>query len=161
MTIANGVSVNFSAQTSGPYLGVLFFQDRAITSGNNATFAGGAVMKLTGSLYFPSTYVSFSNGSSAEVNSTAIVATQVSFTGGTNIKYDPTGLQTGLFLERCCAGAIVPGTPDFMTAKYPAPVASVRERQDAVGFCTPLRRLPEHFLDLLYAILHTEAQICV
>jgi hypothetical protein len=96
LTIANGVNVTFSAPTSGPYLGVLFFQDRSVTSSSNATFAGGATMQLTGSLYFPTTYVSFSNGSSS-AGSTAIVAKQVSFTGGTDIKYDPTGLKTGLF----------------------------------------------------------------
>jgi hypothetical protein len=98
VTIANGVSVTFSAQPSGPYLGVLFFQDRSITSGSNATFAGGASMNLTGSLYFPTTYVSFSNGSSV-VGYIGIVAKQVSFTGGTAINYDSTGLKTGLLSE--------------------------------------------------------------
>jgi len=97
VTIANGVNLTFSAPTSGPYLGILFFQDRAITSASNATFAGGATMQLTGSLYFPTTDVTFSNGTSTEANSTAIVAKDVSLTGGTNIRYDPTGLQTGLF----------------------------------------------------------------
>ena len=97
VTIANGVTATFSAPTSGVYQGILFFQDRAITSANNATFAGGAVMQLSGSLYFPTTDVSFSNGTSTETYSTAIVAKQVSFTGGANIKYDPTGLLTGLF----------------------------------------------------------------
>jgi len=38
-------------------------------------------MMLTGSLYFPTTYVSFSNGTSAVAYSTAIVAKQVSFAG--------------------------------------------------------------------------------
>lgn len=96
LTIANGVSVTFSAQTSGIYQGVLFFQDRSITSASNATFAGGAAMNLTSSLYFPTTYVSFSNGVSG-ADTTAIVAKQVSFVGGADIKYDPTGLLTGLF----------------------------------------------------------------
>jgi hypothetical protein len=96
VTIANGVSVTLSGPTSGPYMGVLFFQDRSITSASNATFAGGASMNLAGSLYFPTTNVSFSNGVSAVANSAAIIAKQVTFVGGANIKYDPTGLQTGL-----------------------------------------------------------------
>ena len=96
VTIANGVSVTFSGPTSGPYLGVLFFQNRSITSSSAATFAGGASMQLTGSLYFPTTNVSFSNGSSVTGN-TAIIADQISFTGGTTINYDATGLKTGLF----------------------------------------------------------------
>jgi hypothetical protein len=97
VTINNGANVTFSAPTSGPYLGVLFFQNRSITSVSNATFAGGATMQLTGSLYFPTTNVSYSNGTNTEANSTAIVALSVSFSGGSNFKYDPTGLQTGLF----------------------------------------------------------------
>ena len=53
-------------------------------------------MQMTGSLYFPTTDVAFGNGSSVASYSTAIVAKQVSFVGGVNIKYDPTGLKTGL-----------------------------------------------------------------
>jgi hypothetical protein len=91
------VDVTFSAPTSGTYLGVVFFQDRSITSSNNALFTGGATMKITGSLYFPTTIVQFSNGSAATSYSMAIIANQVWFSGGTNIKYDSTGLSTGLF----------------------------------------------------------------
>jgi len=97
VAVAGGAHTTLSAQTSGPYLGVLFFQDRSITSNNNATFGGGANSALTGSLYFPTTNVSFSGGAQTASYSTAIVAKQVSFQGGTNIKYDPTGLLTGLF----------------------------------------------------------------
>jgi Flp pilus assembly protein TadG len=96
LTIANGVTVTLSGPTSGIYQGVLFYQDRTITSSSNATFAGGANMNLTGSLYFPTTNVSFSNGVSG-ADTTAIVAKQVSFVGGADIKYDPTGSLTGLF----------------------------------------------------------------
>jgi hypothetical protein len=98
VTISNGANVTFSAPTSGPYMGVVFFQDRSITSASNATFAGGVNMKVTGSLYFPTTSVSYSNGASTNAY-VAIVANQVSFTGGTNITYDPTGLKTGLFAK--------------------------------------------------------------
>ena len=98
VTMSNGVHVTLSAQTSGPYLGLLFFQDRSIVSATNATFAGGASMQLTGSLYFPTTGVSYSNGASPTGN-TAIVAKQVSFSGGVNMRYDPTGLKTGLLAK--------------------------------------------------------------
>ncbi len=96
VTISNGANVTFSAPTSGTYMGVVFFQDRSITSSSNATFAGGVNMKVTGSLYFPTTSVSYSNGASTNAY-VAIVADQVWFTGGTNITYDSTGLKTGLF----------------------------------------------------------------
>jgi len=98
VTIANGVTATFTAPASGTYQGILFFQDRSITSSSNATFAGGATMLLTGSLYFPTTDVSFSNGTNTTVT-TAIVADEVSFVGGSTVKYDPTGALTGLLLK--------------------------------------------------------------
>jgi hypothetical protein len=94
----SGVNVTLSAQTSGAYMGLLFFQDRSITSNVNASFGGGASTQLTGSLYFPTTAISFSNGTSGSGN-TALVAKQVSFVGGTRLNYDPTGLKTGLFIK--------------------------------------------------------------
>jgi Flp pilus assembly protein TadG len=96
VSISNGVNATFSAPTTGTYTGVLFYQDRTITSSSNAAFSGGSTMQLTGSLYFPTTSVSFSNGSGA-AGYTAIVASSVSFTGGTSIKYDSTGTKTGLY----------------------------------------------------------------
>lgn len=96
VTMSGGATVTLSGPTSGTYMGVPFFQDRSITSSNNATFSGGATMQLTGSLYFPTTDVAFSNGTST-VAYTAIVANEVSFTGGASINYDTTGLKTGPF----------------------------------------------------------------
>jgi hypothetical protein len=99
-SVSNGETVTLSAQTSGPYLGLLFYQDRSITSSVNAVFNGGASMQLTGSLYFPTTSLSYSNGSSAVTYSTGLVAKQISFSGGSaNVSYDPTGLKTGLFSQ--------------------------------------------------------------
>ena len=91
----NGVNVTLSAPTSGSYPGLLFFQDRSIVSNAVATFAGGSSTVLTGSLYFPTTPVSFSNGAAGTGN-TAIVAKQVSFAGGARLNYDSTGQKTGL-----------------------------------------------------------------
>jgi hypothetical protein len=97
VNISNGANVTFSGPTSGSYMGVVFYQDRTITSAVNSTFAGGVAMKVTGTLYFPTTSVLFSNGSSVSNVYTAIVAKQVSFTGGTSLQYDSTGMKTGLF----------------------------------------------------------------
>ena len=97
-TISNGASVTLSAETSGPYMGVLFFQDRSITSAVNATFSGGATMQLTGTLYFPTTSVLVSNGASSN-SVIAIVAAEVSFSGGTKLTWDSTGQKTGLFSD--------------------------------------------------------------
>ena len=97
VTIANGTTVTLSAPTSGTYQGILFYQNRSITSASNADFAGGAVMNLTGTLYFPTTDVSYSNGTSGSGSTTAIIANQVSFSGGARINYDSTGSKTGLY----------------------------------------------------------------
>jgi hypothetical protein len=53
-------------------------------------------MDLTGTLYFPTTDVSYSNGTTGAGSTTAIVANQVSFAGGAKISYDSTGSKTGL-----------------------------------------------------------------
>ena len=99
VNISNGANATFSGPASGPYMGVVFYQNRSITSAVNATFSGGVAMKLTGTLYFPTTSVTFSNGSSVSNVYTAIVAKQVAFTGGTSLQYDATGLKTGLFSQ--------------------------------------------------------------
>jgi hypothetical protein len=96
LAVSNGASVTLSAQTSGQYLGILFFQDRL--NSQAAVFNGGATMKLTGSLYFADASLSYTNGSSAVSYSTALVAKRIAFAGGTSgVLYDPTGLKTGLF----------------------------------------------------------------
>jgi len=92
--IANGASVTLSAETSGAYAGVLFYQDRSMASPAASTFAGGANMKLTGSLYFPHGTLNVNNGSTS--STMAIVADMVNFAGGVNLKADPGGAKTGL-----------------------------------------------------------------
>jgi hypothetical protein len=96
VTISNGAAATLSAPSSGPYMGVLFYEDRAITSSKNGSFAGGVNMLLTGTLYFPTTAVVVSNGASSS-SVMAIVAKQVSFSGGTKVVWDSTGQKTGLF----------------------------------------------------------------
>jgi hypothetical protein len=99
VTISNGAIVTFTAPTSGTYMGVLFYQDRTITSSVQATFAGGVALKMTGSLYFPTTTVSIQNGASSDGYNLAIVSQKVSFTGGAHFTYDPTGTKTGLAIR--------------------------------------------------------------
>jgi len=96
VTFDNGSNITFSAPTSGTYQGILFDQDRTITSSTAATFAGGANMKLSGTLYFPTTSISYSNGTSQANSATALVAKDISFVGGANFKYDSSGQTTGL-----------------------------------------------------------------
>ena len=99
VNISNGAAATLTAPASGVYSGLLFFQDRSITSAVNATFAGGVTLKLQGGIYFPTTLVSYQNGASSSGYTVAIVADKVSFTGGVTITYDPTGIKTGLAVK--------------------------------------------------------------
>jgi hypothetical protein len=54
-------------------------------------------MKLTGTLYFPTTEVIYENGASGVSFATAVVADTVLFTSDANIKHDSTGASTGMF----------------------------------------------------------------
>jgi Flp pilus assembly protein TadG len=94
--IEQGSTTNFSAPTTGPYQGILFYQDRSLLVGAETQLVGGAAMQLAGTLYFPSTAVSYANGSNPVAYATALIAKDVLFNGDVNITSDPTGLSTGL-----------------------------------------------------------------
>ncbi len=96
VNIANGASVTLSAQSSGAYQGVLFYQDRSMLSPGSSTFAGGANMNLTGSLYLPHATLNINNGSSTNGNTMAIVADMVNFQGGAHMLADAGGSKTGI-----------------------------------------------------------------
>ena len=96
VNIANGANVTLSAQTSGTYQGVVFYQDRTIASPGSSTFAGGASMNLTGSLYFPHGTLDVNNGSGTTGTAMAIVADMVNFQGGAHLLADAGGTHTGL-----------------------------------------------------------------
>ncbi len=86
----NGPLFQLSAPTTGPYKGILFFQDRNAT-GASSVFGGGsaAQMRLSGALYFKTTGVSFNGGSSTTGASyTYIVANNMIFNGSTRINFE-------------------------------------------------------------------------
>jgi len=97
ITIANGITVSFSAPTTGglnSLEGILFFQDASIPAGSAASvFAGGANMTLGGALYFPTTQLNYSNGSNAAY--TILVADTIIFTGGATMNANYTSLADG------------------------------------------------------------------
>jgi hypothetical protein len=101
VNIANGSTVTLGAQSSGSYQGILFYQDRSMTSPGSSTIAGGANLNLTGSLYFPHALLNINNGTSTSVSSggttTAIVADMVDFQGGASVfTADTYGTLTGI-----------------------------------------------------------------
>jgi hypothetical protein len=75
---------------------MLFVQDRNLSpaySGDNS-ISGSSSSVVTGTLYFPTTSVTFKGSSSGSY--TAIVAKTVAFVGTSSLKNDPTGTFTGL-----------------------------------------------------------------
>ena len=99
VTASGASTVTLSGPTSGTYQGILFYQDRTlctVTTCPGASFGNSAAVTFTGTLYFPTTKVSFS-GAAQTASNMAVVADEVSFAGSSNITYDPTGQKTGLF----------------------------------------------------------------
>jgi Putative Flp pilus-assembly TadE/G-like len=81
-TINNNANITLSAPTTGATAGILFFADRAAPTSLTTTFAGGATMKFTGALYFPTQRVAYSNGTTTTVTCTQLIAWRATFTGG-------------------------------------------------------------------------------
>ncbi|HEY9157722.1 pilus assembly protein TadG-related protein [Candidatus Binatus sp.] len=77
-------TVNFSAPTSGPLAGVLFFQDRSVPTGAaGSTITGSAGSTFDGALYFPTTQVTYSGNSS--VNGYSIVVADMLVVSGNSM----------------------------------------------------------------------------
>jgi hypothetical protein len=93
ITFNNGTTETLTAPTTGTYAGILLFQDPTVVGGAASSFAGGTSANLTGTLYFPTTALSFSNGASAAY--TIIVADSVSFTGGATLNNNYSSLPGG------------------------------------------------------------------
>ncbi|MGA3039277.1 MAG: pilus assembly protein TadG-related protein [Bryobacteraceae bacterium] len=101
LNIANGSTVTLSPMTTGSYEGVLFYQDRSMTSPGSSTIAGGANLNLSGSLYFPHALLNINNGTSTSISAagttTAIVADMVDLQGGASVFQAATSQsQTGI-----------------------------------------------------------------
>jgi hypothetical protein len=93
ISLSGGTTITLSAPTSGPLAGILFFQDRSIVSGQQNTFSGGASSVLNGTLYFPTTALSYSGGTGTSY--TIIVSRTLSFSGGSTLNSDYSTLPGG------------------------------------------------------------------
>jgi hypothetical protein len=93
VSLSGGTTVTLSAPTTGPFAGILFFQDRSVAGGGASTFSGGTMATLTGTLYFPTTNVSYSGGSTAQY--TILIVKRLSFSGGTMVNNNYSSLPSG------------------------------------------------------------------
>ena len=64
-------------------------------SSNSNVFSGTSTTNLTGALYFPTTPLEFSGGSSGAGQWTIIVADKIKFTGGSNLGNDYSNFASG------------------------------------------------------------------
>lgn len=94
ISINGNMTVNLSAPTSGPYDGLVIYQNRNLASPPSHTFNGGSNMLFQGTIYLPGSYVSYSGGNGTNV--TALVANQINFVGNATFGTDTTGSLTGL-----------------------------------------------------------------
>lgn len=95
VVISGGGTVNLSAPTSGEWEAILFYQDRNIVSTKVNTISGGSTMNVEGSLYFPTTNLVYTGGSTNHGAYTVIVAYRLTLTGPSGIGSDFSGLASG------------------------------------------------------------------
>jgi hypothetical protein len=98
-----GSSTHISAPTSGTYKGILFFNDRSITSSDLNIFAGTPDTAFTGVLYFANTNVRMTGDTTGAIHNMVFVANKVEFQGNTHIEAYNLGrdlLPSGLVVAR-------------------------------------------------------------
>ncbi len=95
INLTGGSTANFSAPTSGPLTGILFFQDRSIpSSADGSTVSGNSTSTFDGALYFPTTTLTYS-GSSSLNGYNIVVADMISLSGNSTIGSNYSSLTGG------------------------------------------------------------------
>ncbi len=79
--IDESATVDLSAPTSGPFAGVLFYQDRDVDSGGKSVIVSSSKNDLQGVAYFPTTDVELRGGKVTSSEEMKIVARRVELTG--------------------------------------------------------------------------------
>jgi Flp pilus assembly protein TadG len=93
ITLNGGTTVTLSAPTTGSLAGILFFQDPSVGAAAASSFSNGASAIMNGTLYFPTTALTFMGGSSSAY--TIIVADTVNFSGGATLNNNYSSLPGG------------------------------------------------------------------
>lgn len=78
-----------TAPTSGPYAGVLFFQDPALSSSVKFKVAGTVSLKLDGVVYFPNQEIDFSGTSDQSLRCLKLVGSTITFSGTSTTTVPP------------------------------------------------------------------------
>ncbi len=97
----NGGTVNLSApcnSSGGGIEGMLFFQDRSITSGVGSVINGNTASTFTGAIYFPTTSLQYAGTSGAD-QYTYLVSDTLTITGTTSIGNNYSCLENGNIIK--------------------------------------------------------------
>jgi hypothetical protein len=100
VSVSGNVKVTLTAPTSGLYRGLIFFQDRNAPKSVTNSFTGADKQILDGTLYFPTTSVTYTGGSSATASYTGLIANTITFKGTSYFTADTNGEYTGLGLPQ-------------------------------------------------------------
>ena len=85
--INGGATVDLTAPTSGPFAGVLIYQD-ARAPYAESKINGNSGSKLKGALYFPSQMLTFNGNSGLESTCLQLIARRLSFSGSSSLTND-------------------------------------------------------------------------
>jgi hypothetical protein len=94
MQLVGDSITNLSAPSSGPYQGVLFYQDPGVSYVSANSFANSATLNATGTFYFKTTALSFSGNVAG--SKIGLVVSTLSIGGSSTFNQDTTGTYTGL-----------------------------------------------------------------
>jgi hypothetical protein len=85
LSVSGSVQMNLAASTSGPYFGILFYQDPAIGTGQPASAVSGSqTSTISGVFYLPTTGLSYS-GSTSEGNYLIFVTDTLRLSGSVRL----------------------------------------------------------------------------
>jgi Flp pilus assembly protein TadG len=99
LDINGGATVNLSAQTSGTYAGILFYQDRRAADSGTNTVNGNSTSSYRGAIYFPGQAVGFTGNTGMTTNCLQLVAKRVTFSGNSTINNNcPAGVGAHSFI---------------------------------------------------------------
>ena len=83
INMQGGATVDLTAPTSGYYQGILVYQARGNTNGS--TLVGGSGQLMNGVLYFPSSNLTYTGGTSTQATQTTIVSDTLTMVGNSYI----------------------------------------------------------------------------
>jgi hypothetical protein len=81
----NGGKLTLTPPSSGPYKGIIFYQDRRATADNSVLINGNASSKIEGALYFPRADLTFNGTTGMNTDCMQIVSKRVTFSGNSGI----------------------------------------------------------------------------